>query len=112
MAARDDRPLGQRVGQRDGVGDTGLVARGGSGRRTLGPSSPVRQVVPHSEPAAAGPLVADLRQQWRLPATASAVCEHDHAYWGAVGLLVGLVRDSRNLIKVHEPSLNSADTGP
>ena len=108
MTTRDDRALAQRVGQLDGLHDAGLIGRGGSRRRTLGPSPPVRQVIPHGEPSAAGPLVADLHQQRRLAAAARTVGQHDRA----AGLAVGLVRDTRDLIEVHDPSLNSADTGP
>ena len=108
VAARDDRALGQRAGQLDGLDDAGLVGRGGSGRRALRPSPPVRQVVPHREPAAAGPLVADLLQQRRFPAAAGAVRQHDDT----LGLAFGFVRDARDLLEVHASSLNSADTGP
>ena len=79
MAARDDRALGQRAGQLDGLDDAGLVGRGGPGRRALRPAPPVGQVVAHREPAAAGPFVADLVQQRRLPAAARAVGQHDGA---------------------------------
>ena len=108
VSARDDGTLRQGAGQLDGLDDARLVGRGGSGRRALRSSLPIRQVVPHSEPPAAGPFVADPLQQRRFPAATGTVGQHDDTR----RLAVRLVGDARDLLEAHSLSLKNADTGP
>jgi hypothetical protein len=112
VPARDHRAVRERPGQCDGFNDARLIQRGGSRRRALRPSPPIRQVVPHREPASAGPFVAGPLKQRRFPAAASAVGQHDCADWGALARSRWLVGDACDLIERHSLSLNSADTGP
>jgi hypothetical protein len=50
----------------------------------------------------------DLDQQRRFAAAARTVRQHDRA----LGLAFRFVCDARDLIEVHDSSLNNADTGP
>ena len=110
VAARDDRAVGQRAGQLDGLDDAGLVGRGGS--RTAAPSAVAADTAGCTAPRASRGAAhssqilcssGDSRlppAPWVSTTTPCGPCP------------VGLVGDARDLLEVHSPSLNSADTGP
>ncbi len=110
MSADDQRALGKAAAHLDRLDDPRAVGGRGTGRRTLGPTPAIGQVVAHRQPAAARPFVANTLQQCGIPATAGAVGEHDYPL-DASGVADGFVRDARDLVEVHD-SRNSGETGP
>src|SRR5206468_8448098 len=92
---------GDRLDYADAIG------RSRTGRWSLGPPPPVRQVIANRQPAASGPLIAKSLQHRRIPVAAGAVREHHHTGRCAVRPM----GDAGDIVESHR-SLNSGETGP